>query len=284
MNSERSSFGLALVGRAFGAGIASSMISKATSGPSTSSVSSACGCSSPNQPAIILRAELQRRAAAGMQEGRAAGDDLHRVEIDAERGEQGERVAPWRRRHRPLPPPLQCRPAPLALGQAAPQRRRRDALIVLAVAEEDLADLEQGDILEAAPRIALGRRREAGNEARAHVGEIGRDRIGERRAPACRRRTVPPAAWTMNDQVTASLEAEAASVRLASRVRFCSSVSTGFGTPASSRGSGVDRHAVEPGDAHDLLDDVGLAVDVGAPVRHDDAPSFDLEAERREDR
>jgi hypothetical protein len=43
----------------------------------------------------------------------------------------------------------------------------------------------------------------------------------------------------MNDHVTASRRPSAASARLARRVRFCSSVSTGFGTPASSRGSGA---------------------------------------------
>ena len=43
----------------------------------------------------------------------------------------------------------------------------------------------------------------------------------------------------MKDQVTASRSESEASVRLARRVRFCSSVSTGLGTPASSLGSGV---------------------------------------------
>ena len=47
------------------------------------------------------------------------------------------------------------------------------------------------------------------------------------------------AALETNDQVTASRSESEASVRLASRVRFCMSVSTGFGTPSSSRGSGA---------------------------------------------
>ena len=179
MNSERSSFGLALVGRALAGGIASRTISKATSGPSASSASSALGCSSPNQPAIVLRPELQRRRAARMQERRAAGDDLHRVRRDAERGEQRQRVA---LRvigvDRAAAGPVAAFAA--RLGEAAPDRRRGDALVVLAGAEEDLPDLEQRDVGEAAPRIALGRGDEAGNEARPHVGEIGGDRIGER--------------------------------------------------------------------------------------------------------
>ena len=41
-----------------------------------------------------------------------------------------------------------------------------------------------------------------------------------------------------NDQVTASRSESAASVRLASRVRFWMSVSTGLATPWSSRGRG----------------------------------------------
>ena len=43
----------------------------------------------------------------------------------------------------------------------------------------------------------------------------------------------------MNDQVTASRSDREASVRLASRVRFCSAVSTGAGTPSPGRGKGV---------------------------------------------
>ena len=121
----------------------------------------------------------------------------------------------------------------LRLGRAAPQRRRGDALVVLAVAAEHLADLEQRDVAEAAPRVAFGRGDEAGNEARAHVGKVGGDRVGQRQpAP-------PPnssaAGLEMNDQVTASRRPSAASARLAGRVRFCSSVSTGAGTPVRAR-------------------------------------------------
>ena len=69
----------------------------------------------------------------------------------------------------------------------------------------------------------------------------------------------------MNDQVTASTRPRAASARLALRVRAWIGVSTGL-RGASPRSNGVERHAVDADDAHDLLDDVGLAVDVG---RHD---------------
>ena len=67
-------------------------------------------------------------------------------------------------------------------------------------------------------------------------------------------------------------------MRLARRVRFCMSVSTGFGTPSSSRGRGVERRPVDAGDAQDLLDDVGLDLDVGAPGRDEHTPVFDAQS------
>ncbi len=47
------------------------------------------------------------------------------------------------------------------------------------------------------------------------------------------------ARFEMKDHVTASRSDSAASVRRASRVRFCCGVSTGAGTPSSGRGRGV---------------------------------------------
>ena len=68
----------------------------------------------------------------------------------------------------------------------------------------------------------------------------------------------------MNDQVTASTRPRAASARLALRVRTC-----GDGEHRLARRlAAVERrrgHAVDAGDAHDFLDDIGLAFDVGAP-------------------
>ena len=68
----------------------------------------------------------------------------------------------------------------------------------------------------------------------------------------------------MNDQVTASTSPRAASARFALRVRTCSAVSTGL-RGASPRSNGVNGTLVDADDAHDLLDDVGLALDVAAP-------------------
>ena len=68
----------------------------------------------------------------------------------------------------------------------------------------------------------------------------------------------------MNDQVTASTSPRAASARLALRVRTCNAVSTGLrGVRAAAERRRGD--AVDADDAHDLLDHVGLAFDVGPP-------------------
>ena len=163
------------------------------------------------------------------------------------------------------------------------QRRRGDALVVLAVAEEDLADLEQRDVAEAAPRVALGRVGEAGNEARPHVGEIGGDRIGERQG-----------GLAAAEQFGLRLGDERPGDRFAQAERRQRALGRA-GALLQQRQHGARharveprqrrrRHAVEAGDAHDLLDDVGLAVDVGAPVGHDRLAVLDVEAEAGENR
>ena len=53
-------------------------------------------------------------------------------------------------------------------------------LVLRLVATENLSDLEQGHVVEAAIGIGLRSRDQAGNEARAHIGKVGGDRIGER--------------------------------------------------------------------------------------------------------
>ena len=91
----------------------------------------------------------------------------------------------------------------------------------------------------------------------------------------------------MKDQVTASTRPRAASVRLARRVRFWIGVSTGFATVASMPRQGLRLDAVDAGDADDLLDEVGLALDVRPPGRRRDlhavAGAGDAEAELLED-
>ena len=84
----------------------------------------------------------------------------------------------------------------------------------------------------------------------------------------------------MNDQVTASTMPRAASARLALRVRTWIGVSTGL-RGASPRVERRRRHAVDADDAHDLLDDVGLALDVRPPRRHRDLHALALRRRRR---
>ena len=217
-----------------------------------------------------------------MQERRAAGDDLHGVGRDAERGEQRQRVA---LRvigvDRPAAAPMAAFAA--RLGEAAPDRRRGDALVVLAGAEEDLPDLEQGGVGEAAPRVALGRGDQAGNKARPHVGKIGGDRIGERQlglaaAEQFGRRLGderPCHGFAQAQRRQRALGEPGALLQRRQHRRRHAFVG------ARQRGGG---HAVEAGDADDLLDNVGLAFDVGPPARHDRLAVLELEAEPRQDR
>ncbi len=129
----------------------------------------------------VLRADLDRAAAAGMKPGRTARHDLHRRHRRAGGGQHRERIA------------LGVEGIDLAGPGSTSGGRCRDALasarrtplaavdlILRPVAAEDLPDLEQRDVGEAAVGVALRRRDQAGQQARPHVGEIGRDRIGER--------------------------------------------------------------------------------------------------------
>ena len=80
-----------------------------------------------------------------MQEGGAAGDDLHRVRRDAERGQQRHRVALGvedvdAAAAAPMPA------FAVRLGPAAPHGGRGDALVVFARPEKNLPDFEQRDV------------------------------------------------------------------------------------------------------------------------------------------
>ena len=69
---------------------------------------------------------------------------------------------------------------PGRLGERAAHAARRGELILRAVAPENLPDLEQGDVGQAAVGVLLRGGDQARDQARPHVGEVGRDRIGER--------------------------------------------------------------------------------------------------------
>ena len=86
---------------------------------------------------------------------------------------------------------------------------------------------------------------------------------------SARRLSPPPksfaSALAMKDQVTASTRPRAASSRFASRVRFWIGVRIGRTTASSSRRSGCGAMRSSPTMRIDLLDEVGLALDVRAP-------------------
>ena len=88
----------------------------------------------------------------------------------------------------------------------------------------------------------------------------------------------------MNDQVTASRRPSAASARLARRVRFCSSVSTGFGTPKSRRAAASSVRWSSPAMRTICSTMSALPSMSGRQFGTIALPSFDLEAEPREDR
>ena len=169
-------------------------------------------------------------------------------------------------------------PLALPLGEAAPQRRRRDALIVFALAEEHLADLEQRDIAVPAPRVALSRRREAGDEAGAHVRHVGGDGVRQRQF---RLAAAEQLRMRLGDERPRHrlVEPEGGERALGGAGALLEQRQHRRGHARRQAGQGRQRHAVEPGDAHDLLDDVGLAVDVRPPVGDDRLAILQAEAE-----
>ena len=125
--------------------------------------------------------------------------------------------------------------------RALPRRGARAVAAILwscsAWPLKNLTDLEHATIAGAAIGVALaaatrpGRRLGRMSERSAAIGLASA-------SPRDRRRTIPLPLW---GQTTMSppRETSAASVRLAMRVRFCRSVSTGFRQRASSRGRGA---------------------------------------------
>jgi hypothetical protein len=92
----------------------------------------------------------------------------------------------------------------------------------------------------------------------------------------------PRMIFGMNDQVTASIMPREASARLAERVRTCMVVRIRPLT-AARWGQAARTDLVNAMDAHDLFDQIGLAVDIGTPGGNGDldrlAGARHLEAE-----
>ena len=135
-----------------------------------------------------------------------------------------------------------------------------DQLILRPVALENLSDLEQRDVGKSAIRIGLRRRDKARQQARPHLGQIGRDRIGQRQfaLPAAEqfgmrfgderpRHRLDHAAHGERALGAAGAQLDRVKDRLA---RIVAALERRH------------RHLVDADDAHDFLDDVGLAVNV----------------------
>ncbi len=168
------------------------------------------------------------------------------------------------------------------LRPAAPHRRGGDALVVFARAEKNLPDLEQRDIAEAPAGVALGRGDKPRNEARAHVGEISRDRVGERergRAAAERFRRHP------GDERPGHCfaQGERGQRALGEPGALLHEREDGFGRALVEPGQGRGRGAVDAGDAQNLLDDIGLHLNVGAPRGDEHMRPFDAKAQPAKD-
>jgi len=167
-------------------------------------------------------------------------------------------------------------------GFSAPHRRRRGELILRLIALEDLADLEQAHVAKTAVGVVLRGREQTRHQARPHIGELRGDRIGKREPAAA-------------EQFRALLIGERPGHRLDQPARGeCALGAAGAhlalgqhrlarALAAIERGGG---NAIDAENPHDFLDDIGLALDVGAPRRHRDLElrilPGDREAERAE--
>ena len=217
----------------------------------------------------VLRADLDGAAAAGMEPGRPAGHHLHRLRRRAGGGQHRERVALG------VEGVDRRRPCSTSAGRCrcafASARRTPVAAVNWS------SGLSPLKICPTSNSATSGKPRSAFFCAAAIRPGMRLGRMSESSAAiglASASSALPPpnssaCGLEMNDQVTASTRPRAASARLALRVRTCS----GGEHRLARRLAAVERrrgHAVDADDAHDLLDDVGLALDVGPPRRRGD--------------
>ena len=220
----------------------------------------------------------------GWNQAGAARHDLQRRRRRAGGGEHRERVAlgvegiDLGRGRRPMAADAG------RLGERAAHAAGRGELVLRAVAAEDLSDLEQRHVGKPAVGVVLRGGDEAREQARPHVGKVGRDRIGERKL-----------GLAAAEQLGLRLGDERPGHRLdhaARRERALGLAGAHLDGREHRLARGLAaverrrRDAIDAEDAHDLLDDIGLAVHVGPPRRHRDlharAVAGDGEAERAE--
>ena len=257
------------------------MISKATIGPSASSASQALGCSWPNQPTTFFGPNCSVAERPGWRKAGPPGATC--AALATPRAERSAIASLLASNASTPPPPLQCRPSPPAFARPRRTAAAATRWSFSPGAEEDLPDLEQRDVVQRPAGIAFGRGDEAGDEARAHVRQVGGDRVGERE----RRPPLP-------EQLGRGLRDEGPGHRLAQRQggqRAPGEASALLqrrqhrrGHPVVEAGQRRHRGSVDADDAQDLLDDVGLHLDVRPPGRHADPAVLDAEAEPGQDR
>ena len=270
MKSERSSFGFAFVGLVFGGRNGVEHHLEGDDRPFGIERFADARVQLPEPADDVLRPEL-----AASPNGPDAGTLARRGRLAPPSSLRRARPeAPWRRawrrRHRRRAAPFDRRPSPSAFALPA-DSRGRDALVVFARPEKHLPDFEKRDVAQGPACIALRGGDEARNEARAHVGKLRRDRIGERE----RRRTAA-------EQFRRGLRPTTRSPPRAAKARRAR-----FGQPRTllqerqhglwhaliEPGQWGRRRAVDAGDAQNLLDDVGLDQHVRTPRRRKTFPS-----------
>ena len=148
--------------------------------------------------------------------------------------------------------------------RAAPHRCRPDGLAFGLVGGEALPDFEQGHVAIAAVCVALGRFHEAGQQARAHVGEVRGDRIGKGQAlvAASEQRGF----IASNERPRHRLdEAAGREKALGEPGALLDERQHRLGDARLDARQRLRLDAVDAGDTDDLFDEVGLALDVGPP-------------------
>ena len=165
------------------------------------------------------------------------------------------------------------------LRQRATHAAGRGELVLGALTAEDLTDLEQRHVGHAAIGVLLGGGEQSRNQARPHVGKVGRNGIGERKL-----------GLAAAEQLGLRLCNERPSHRLDHAARgectlgLAGAQLNGREYRFARRLAAVERrrgNAIDAEDAHDLLNEIGLAVHVGAPGRHGhlDARAFSRHGE-----
>ncbi len=200
-----------------------------------------------------------------MEPRRPARHDLQRLCRRAGGREHGERVGlaiegvdlAGRRRPRPADAGR--------LGERAAHAAGGGELVLRPIAAEDLPDLEQRQVGKAAVGVLLRRGGKPGNQARPHVGQVRRNRIGERKL-----------CFSAAEQLGLRLRDERPGHRLDHAAR--GERALGFAHAQLDRRehrlarslAAVERrrgNALDTENANDLLHQVGLALDLTAPGR-----------------